>query len=50
MDAATQQRFLDGLDDIGITLAHADDIDRLRGRPPGLADELTTAGRSSATA
>ena len=26
IDAATQQRFLDGLDDIGITLAHADDI------------------------
>ena len=26
MDATTQQRFLDGLDDIGITLSHADDI------------------------
>jgi 3-isopropylmalate/(R)-2-methylmalate dehydratase small subunit len=26
MDATTQQRFLDGLDDIGITLGHAGDI------------------------
>ena len=26
MDPTTQQRFLDGLDDIGITLGHADDI------------------------
>ena len=26
MDAPTQHRFLDGLDDIGITLGHADDI------------------------
>ena len=27
MDPPTQHRFLDGLDDIGITLAHADEID-----------------------
>ncbi len=26
LDDATQHRFLDGLDDIGITLRHADDI------------------------
>jgi 3-isopropylmalate/(R)-2-methylmalate dehydratase small subunit len=26
MDASTQERFLDGLDDIGITLGHADEI------------------------
>ena len=27
MDAATQRRFLEGLDDVGITLTHADEID-----------------------
>ena len=27
MDAPTQHRFLEGLDDIGITLTHADSID-----------------------
>ena len=27
MDAATQHRFLEGLDDVGITLGHADEID-----------------------
>ena len=27
LEAATQERFLKGLDDIGITLSHADDID-----------------------
>jgi 3-isopropylmalate/(R)-2-methylmalate dehydratase small subunit len=26
MDGSTQERFLDGLDDIGITLGHADEI------------------------
>ena len=26
MDSATRHRFLEGLDDIGITLTHADDI------------------------
>ena len=26
LDEATRQRFLEGLDDIGITLGHADDI------------------------
>ena len=36
MDAPTQHRFLDGLDDIGITLAHADDIDAFEApAPPG---------------
>jgi 3-isopropylmalate/(R)-2-methylmalate dehydratase small subunit len=27
MDAATQHRFLNGLDDVGITMTHADEID-----------------------
>ena len=27
MDASTQNRFLEGLDDIGITLTHADSVD-----------------------
>ena len=27
MDAPTQHRFLEGLDDVGITLTHADEID-----------------------
>ena len=34
MDAATQHRFLNGLDDIGLTLGHADDITAFEaGRP-----------------
>jgi 3-isopropylmalate/(R)-2-methylmalate dehydratase small subunit len=34
LDAATRERFLQGLDDIGITLRSADDIDRFEtGRP-----------------
>jgi 3-isopropylmalate/(R)-2-methylmalate dehydratase small subunit len=48
MDAATQRRFLDGLDDIGITLSHAGDIDRYEeGRPVWMRAE--TAGESPAT-
>jgi 3-isopropylmalate/(R)-2-methylmalate dehydratase small subunit len=38
MDDATQHRFLNGLDDIGITLTHADDIDTFETtRPAWLA-------------
>ena len=34
MDAATQHRFLEGLDDIGITLTHASDIDAFEAARP----------------
>ena len=34
MDAPTQHRFLEGLDDIGITLAHADEIDAYESSRP----------------
>ena len=34
MDEATQHRFLEGLDDIGITLAHVDAIDRFEANRP----------------
>jgi 3-isopropylmalate/(R)-2-methylmalate dehydratase small subunit len=34
MDAPTQQRFLEGLDDIGITLTHAGEIDDYEERRP----------------
>jgi 3-isopropylmalate/(R)-2-methylmalate dehydratase small subunit len=34
MDAPTQHRFLEGLDDVGITLAHADEIDNYEKRRP----------------
>ena len=38
MDPPTQHRFLDGLDDIGITLSHADEIDAFEAtRPAWLA-------------
>ena len=38
MDAPTQHRFLNGLDDIGITLTHADDISAFeKSRPAWLA-------------
>ena len=38
MDAPTQHRFLNGLDDIGITLSHADDITAFeKNRPAWLA-------------
>ena len=36
LDAATQERYLHGLDDVGITLRHADEIDAFeadRARP-----------------
>jgi 3-isopropylmalate/(R)-2-methylmalate dehydratase small subunit len=37
MDAATQHRFLEGLDDVGITLTHANEIDDYeKTRPPWL--------------
>ena len=35
LDDATRQRFLEGLDDIGITLRHADAIDRFEAGRPG---------------
>ena len=34
MDAATQHRFLNGLDDVGITLTHADEIDAFEASRP----------------
>ena len=34
MDPATQERFLEGLDDIGITLTHAEDITAYEARRP----------------
>ena len=34
MDAPTQHRFLNGLDDIGLTLAHADEITSFESRRP----------------
>jgi 3-isopropylmalate/(R)-2-methylmalate dehydratase small subunit len=34
MDEATQHRFLNGLDDIGITLTHAADIDAYEANRP----------------
>jgi 3-isopropylmalate/(R)-2-methylmalate dehydratase small subunit len=34
MDPATQHRFLEGLDDIGITLRHADEIDAYESTRP----------------
>ena len=36
LDDFTQYRLLNGLDDIGLTLAHADDIDTLRDAPAPL--------------
>jgi 3-isopropylmalate/(R)-2-methylmalate dehydratase small subunit len=35
MDAATQHRFLEGLDDVGITLTHAAAIDAFEAARPG---------------
>ncbi|MDQ3177090.1 MAG: 3-isopropylmalate dehydratase small subunit [Actinomycetota bacterium] len=34
MDAATQQRYLEGLDDVAITLTHGDDIDAFESARP----------------
>ncbi|MFZ4811693.1 MAG: 3-isopropylmalate dehydratase small subunit, partial [Ilumatobacteraceae bacterium] len=34
MDASTQHRFLNGLDDVGITLTHADEITSYEARRP----------------
>jgi 3-isopropylmalate/(R)-2-methylmalate dehydratase small subunit len=34
MDAPTQHRFLEGLDDIGITLSHADEIEQFETQRP----------------
>jgi 3-isopropylmalate/(R)-2-methylmalate dehydratase small subunit len=38
MDAPTQHRFLHGLDDIGITMSHADEIDDYESRRPAWLD------------
>ena len=55
LDDATRERFLEGLDDIGITLRHVDSIDAFeRQRPawlPSVADgqsRLSSPGTSSA--
>ncbi len=46
MDAATQRRFLEGLDDIGITLTHAADIDGYEQRRPAwLTTDAPESGR-----
>jgi 3-isopropylmalate/(R)-2-methylmalate dehydratase small subunit len=43
LDHATQQRFLEGLDDIGITLRYADDISAFeRNRPEWLPTALSS--------
>ena len=34
LDATTQHRFVEGLDDIGLTLSHADEIDAFEGARP----------------
>jgi 3-isopropylmalate/(R)-2-methylmalate dehydratase small subunit len=34
MDDATRHRFMEGLDDVGITLAHADEIDEFESHRP----------------
>jgi 3-isopropylmalate/(R)-2-methylmalate dehydratase small subunit len=38
MDPATQERYLGGLDDVGITLRHAAEIDEYEARRPGWLD------------
>ncbi|MDZ7678877.1 MAG: 3-isopropylmalate dehydratase small subunit [Acidimicrobiales bacterium] len=40
LDASTQERFLEGLDDIGITLRYAEDIDRFETSRPAWAPSL----------
>ncbi len=40
LDGSTQERFLEGLDDIGITLRYADDIDRFEESRPAWAPTL----------
>ncbi|MDY7106233.1 MAG: 3-isopropylmalate dehydratase small subunit [Actinomycetota bacterium] len=42
MDAATQERFLEGLDDIGITLRQVDAIDAYEQRRPGFKPSVAT--------
>ena len=41
LDDATQERFLKGLDDIGITLQHVDSIDRYEAERPSWKPALT---------
>ena len=41
LDDATRHRFLHGLDDIGLTLAHADDIDRYETNRPAFTPRVS---------
>ena len=41
LDPATQERFLQGLDDIGITLRSAEDIDRFESARPGFKPSVS---------
>ncbi len=41
MDAGTQERFLEGLDEIGITLRYGDDISAFESRRPAFKSSLT---------
>ena len=43
LDEGTQHRFLEGLDDIGLTLQHADDISAFEQRRPTYLPATTTA-------
>jgi len=43
LDASTQERFLEGLDDIGISLRHAAEIDGYEARRPAFKPTVTTA-------
>jgi 3-isopropylmalate/(R)-2-methylmalate dehydratase small subunit len=45
MDAPTRHRFLNGLDDIGITLGHADAITAYEQRRPAWMPRVATPGR-----
>jgi 3-isopropylmalate/(R)-2-methylmalate dehydratase small subunit len=42
LDDATRERFLEGLDDIGISLRHVDDIDAFEARRPSWSMSVTT--------
>jgi 3-isopropylmalate/(R)-2-methylmalate dehydratase small subunit len=45
LDPSTQERFLQGLDDIGITLRAVDAIDRFEASRPGFKPSALTGGR-----
>jgi 3-isopropylmalate/(R)-2-methylmalate dehydratase small subunit len=44
LDAAVRQRFLEGLDDIGLTMQHDDDIAAYESRRPGWLETQNSAG------